>query len=94
MKPNCYECKWRGNVPGDAHSCCKNPKNKEILDDPLLSLMAILAGVRRYDPVNLDTGLKVKGNAHGIRNGWFNWPFNFDPVWLEECNGFENKEEK
>lgn len=31
---------------------------------------------------------KVKGNPTGIRRGWFNWPFNFDPVWLEECEGF------
>lgn len=30
----------------------------------------------------------VKGAAHGIRNGWFRWPLNFDPVWLESCDGF------
>lgn len=23
-KPNCYECKYRGNIPGDCHSCCTN----------------------------------------------------------------------
>lgn len=34
----------------------------------------------------------VKGNEHGIRSGWFCWPFNFDPVWLKECDGFESKE--
>jgi len=32
---------------------------------------------------------KVKGNSHGIKNGWFAWPFNFDPTWLEECDGFK-----
>jgi len=26
MKPNCYECKHRGTIPGDAHSCCRHPK--------------------------------------------------------------------
>jgi hypothetical protein len=36
--------------------------------------------------------LSVYGNPHGIKNGWFAWPFNFDPVWLESCNGFEEKE--
>ena len=35
---------------------------------------------------------KVVGNDHGIRSGWFMWPINFDPVWLEECDGY--KEEK
>jgi hypothetical protein len=35
---------------------------------------------------------KVTGSAHGIRNGWFCWPFNFDPTWLESCDGFEAKQ--
>ncbi len=24
LKPNCYECIFRGNVPIDCHSSCKN----------------------------------------------------------------------
>ena len=32
----------------------------------------------------------VSGNKHGIKNGWFQWPFNFDPVWLERCDGFSD----
>jgi len=32
--------------------------------------------------------LGIQGSPHGIRNGWFMWPFNFDPVWLQNCNGF------
>lgn len=35
----------------------------------------------------------VQGNAHGIRSGWFMWPFNFDPVWLVSCDGFSDKPE-
>jgi hypothetical protein len=35
--------------------------------------------------------LNIKGNPHGIRNGWFNWPMNFDPTWLEQCEGFHAK---
>lgn len=31
----------------------------------------------------------VSGNMHGIRSGWFNWPWNFDPTWLTECDGFK-----
>jgi hypothetical protein len=31
----------------------------------------------------------VRGHEHGIANGWFNWPVNFDPTWLQACNGFE-----
>lgn len=32
---------------------------------------------------------RVKGNEHGIAHGWFAWPWNFDPIWLESCDGFE-----
>ncbi len=38
-------------------------------------------------------GLGIVGTRHGIERGWFFWPFNFDPVWLEACDGFESKEE-
>jgi hypothetical protein len=30
----------------------------------------------------------VAGDAHGIKNGWFVWPYNFDPTWLIECDGW------
>lgn len=29
------------------------------------------------------------GDDHGIQNGWFIHPFNFDPIWLKYCDGFE-----
>jgi hypothetical protein len=35
--------------------------------------------------------VNVRGAIHGVRNGWFCWPFDFDPVWLESCDGFEAK---
>ena len=34
---------------------------------------------------------QIKANPHGIKMGWFNWPINFDPVWLENCKGFKQK---
>jgi hypothetical protein len=38
--------------------------------------------------------LNIRGHPHGVVQGWFLWPFNFDPVWLESCNGFTPKEDK
>ena len=32
--------------------------------------------------------LNIKGDSHGIRNGWFMWPMNYDPIWLKNCDGF------
>lgn len=33
----------------------------------------------------------VAANNHGIQSGWFMFPFDFDPNWLEVCTGFFNK---
>ena len=60
-KPNCYECKFVRNVPGDAHKSCTNKD------------------------------AKVEGNPMGIRQGYFSWPYNFDPIWLKSCTGFEKE---
>ena len=93
-KPNCYKCVYRGTLPGDAHSCCKHPANAEILNNPLAQVFGILAGVHRVAPIKVDAvGIKVVGNPDGIRRGWFNYSLNFDPAWLESCDGFKSKEE-
>ena len=89
-KPNCYECIHRREVAGSAHSSCHHPSNGEM-NHPLAEMMSIMAGSKAG---NIGTAtqprtLNVKGNQHGIKNGWFNYPFNFDPTWLEECDGFE-----
>ena len=95
-KPNCYECKHRGEVPGSAHSCCNHPITKADHDNPLAKMLGIFAGVGRALPITGETArkLNIKGNACAIPRGWFNWPFNFDPVWLESCDGFEAVERK
>lgn len=43
------------------------------------------------DPMN-NGNLNIVGSPHGIEHGWFMWPFNFDPTWLLNCNGFEEKQ--
>lgn len=35
----------------------------------------------------------VKGDLHGVNNGWFVYPILFDPVWMiTQCRHFEEKE--
>ena len=91
LKPGCYECKFRGGVPGSAHSKCNHPANEPVLENSMAGLFSALSG-GHAPPISVEGGIKVKGHPHGIANGWFGWPFNFDPVWLEECNGFEAAE--
>lgn len=60
----------------------------------MAEVMAILASVGRVGPVTGVSGvikLGITANEIGIRRGWFNWPHNFDPVWLLTCTGFEEK---
>jgi hypothetical protein len=85
-KPNCYECKFRGGANGSSHSRCLHPALDEIIGHPMLEIAAIMGGV------GLEGGpLEIKGSEHGKRKGWFAWPVNFDPIWLESCNGFQAK---
>ena len=60
-KPDCYQCRWRYELPGDCHSGCGNNR------------------------------AHVTGDPHGVKMGWFFWPYNFDPLWLKTCDGFEEK---
>ena len=91
-KPNCYNCIHRRSLPGDTHSSCAHPSSGAE-GDSFGTLMAMLASVGRVPgPAGSMEGvvaLNISASEHGIRNGWFNWPWNFDPIWLESCNGFE-----
>ena len=93
-KPNCYKCKHRRELAGDAHSRCVHPAFEAANKDPLLGMLGIFASVGRVSPIQVKTdGIEVVGNPHGIKMGWFCHPVNFDPTWLEKCTGFEEKED-
>lgn len=81
-KPNCYECRFRSDLPYSPHSECKHP----VLEGKgrILAIACILRG-GQFPPFNLT------GSAHGMRNNWFNWPLDYDPIWLETCDAFEQK---
>lgn len=83
MKPNCYECKYRGCADFSAHSTCNHPRVKDALSK-VLALYVLSHGIRA-DAV---ADMNISYNRHGFKNGWFMWPINFDPVWLETCDGF------
>ena len=78
----CYNCKYRGTVPGDAHSSCHHP----LVGDPFMALVGIITGNN-----NVIDKLNIRANQHGIDKGWFVFPANFDPIWLENCDGFTKK---
>lgn len=80
-KPKCFGCKYRGNVAGSVHSSCRYPGNK-------FGLFDFFSNENRVNAQKLN----IKADVHGIRSGWFMWPVDFDPVWLENCDGFAELE--
>lgn len=86
-KFNCWKCKYRGEVPGSCHISCKHPSIEEPTSDE--KFQTLLASVGRAPAITKDSkDLNIVGSAHGKRSGWFNFPYDFDPVWLENCDGF------
>lgn len=83
---NCHKCKHRRSIPGDAHSECKHP----FIEESPLGFVAALMGVNDKDSARHKLG--IQANPHGVKMGWFMWPMNFDPAWLENCDGYEEKE--
>jgi len=80
--PNCYTCKFRGEVAGSAHSSCKL-----FIDGNVgpITLRAMMSRSSNPTGILLDDKPAQNWNKHGIENGWVIFPYNFDPVWLEEC---------
>jgi hypothetical protein len=87
-KPNCYDCIHRGEVAGSAHSRCLHPALGKQDSNPFGALVQMVGG--QFN--NGARELGITGHPHGIRSGWFMWPANFDPTWLQSCNGFTAKE--
>jgi len=89
-KPNCYLCIHRAPVANSAHSSCQHPATANDHASDLAALILALGkrtGIARIQSVAAEQ-LEVAGAERGIRRGWFLWPVNFDPTWLEHCDGF------
>lgn len=71
-KPNCYKCKYRDGLNYSAHSRCTHQNG---MAEMFLQMQGLSV-------------MGVKGNMHGIKKGWFLFPLDYDPVWLESCNEF------
>jgi len=93
LKHNCYECEYRGTIPGDAHSCCNHPlvKKNKTINNPLVELLQLFGSVGRVQPFTIaPKKMNMKFNEYGVKNNWCFFPFNFDPIWIENCNGFKS----
>lgn len=85
MTAPCYTCEYRGTVLGSAHSSCNHPifaKDETLrVVIPIAVMMHGSQVLRRMPHFELDV------EEHGIVNGYFSFPVDFDPVWLNNCKG-------
>ncbi len=83
-KPDCYQCRWRGTIPGDAHSKCRHPKVEEAgIDTNPFGAMVDVMGGKASAPRR---SLAIRGTASVLT-----WPANYDPAFLDNCKGFKEK---
>ena len=87
-KPNCYKCRHRRTIPGDAHSRCAHPAIEGADENPFGAMVQAMNG--KFAEAGRQLG--ITGHALGVARGWFLWPAEFDPTWLLTCNGFEAKD--
>ena len=86
---DCHSCKHSASIPGDCHLKCIHPETKHIWDVELSDFLSLIGKQVTFAyPVD---SMDIKLNDHGYKNGWANWPFNYDPIWLDNCNKFESK---
>lgn len=91
MIDKCYSCAHRRDFPGSCHSSCQHPATARAHLTGEAETARLLGKRSGYTSLPLDrqaADLRVTGAPIGVRNGWFLWPVNFDPVWLESCDGF------
>jgi len=96
VKPDCSKCVFCGYVTGSTHASCHHPiaEHAKAAVGPLGDVLAVFASVKRVSPIFLGIlsgELRIVGDSHGIEKGWFNWPYNFDPTWLKNCEGFKER---
>ena len=83
----------RESVPGSAHSCCKALRHKaKYPNDPdVIKLEAHLSlGFSELKTNENEEVIKI--NPYGRKNGWANWPLDFDPTWVSECHFYLPKD--
>jgi len=83
----CNTCIHSRKVPGSSHHLkCVAPWAEDV--EPLF-LASFGIGVEVRNKETKETLLAI--NPHGWKNGWANFPFNFDPIWIT-CKLGEERE--
>ena len=83
MRGACIGCRFQRRLDHHHHCKCKHPSIRGTLVSFVVLREIIAHGESERQ------GIKVIGDSNGIKSGWFNFPVNFDPIWLLSCTGRE-----
>lgn len=87
MSNACLTCKHKGRVPNSRHSKCKHP---DVLHMDCNTYAMVIKKLAAGDEViQITSRMGVQFANQGVEGNWALWPFNFDPIWLVECLGYE-----
>lgn len=81
---NCYDCKYRREVVGSAHSACAYLEEKTS-DKGNAKLFGILLAFGETKVRGIDL------HPQGVAGGWASWPIKFDPVWVTRCDYYDQE---
>jgi len=90
MSNACLTCKHRGTVPNSSHSSCKHPEVQHM--DCNTYAMVIKKLAAGDEVIQITGSMGVEFEKRGIDGNWALWPFNFDPIWLVKCLGYEKED--
>lgn len=85
---DCRNCEHHKRLVGDTHISCHHPMMESITSNSMSGLLQIKGfGFPLVPDVEINGKIYpvVVLNPHGVKHGWANWPFNFDPVWVDIC---------
>lgn len=84
----CNKCKFVGNVIGGHRSC-------NVLNDTKLGML-VATGLAEINISNKDgtnSRPAVQISDWGKSHGWADWPIQFDPIWIDKCEFYTQKED-
>ncbi len=84
-KTDCYQCKFKSNIPGNCHISCTKTTPQISMLFAVLSFSDIPAfqeALKKYYGFEVD--------HHPIQQGWFQFPLNYSSNWIQgNCMHFE-----
>ncbi len=84
---NCTECEYHEKISwADGFCGCNYPGVN----------LSLLGAAKVSKPMNeankkVARELAIRAEERAVLRGWFNWPYFFNPKWLNQCMGYTQK---